>query len=141
MNERRQEWMVNTNDITIKLIITRIRIHFKTILVNIVLVAIVMSIIMLSVPDYFRSDKIVGYEEKTSTIIEGLHEIGRLQGYNLGNVQLNPFVKSTPQSLAKLCSIRYNSKRCLTSFACPSYNDPIMDICAMDFFHAAVRRC
>lgn len=111
--------MKNDNDITIKLIVTRIRIHIKAIFVNIILVAIVMSFIMFSVPDYFRSNKIVGYEEKTSTIVESLHEIGRLQGYNLGKVQLNPdaiapphfetFIKSN-DFLARLMQIHVTLK-------------------------------
>lgn len=44
---------------------------------------------MLSIPDYFRSDEIVGYEEESSTIAEGLRQVGLSMGFDTGRQSPN----------------------------------------------------
>ena len=42
--------------------------------------------VMSFIPDYYRSDDIVGYEEVSSTVAEGLHKVGVVLGFNFGDV-------------------------------------------------------
>ena len=77
-------------DITIRLIVRKVRSHLRQLLVLMAVVAVLMTALMLSIPDYYRSNQIVGYEEKTSTVLQGLHTIGGVQGFNLGTAKSNP---------------------------------------------------
>ena len=78
------------DDITIGLIVEKVKSHWRQLLVFMAAVAMIMIALMLSIPDYYRSNQIVGYEEKTSTVLQGLHTIGGVQGYNLGKMTSNP---------------------------------------------------
>lgn len=77
------------NDITLGLIVQGVRKHTKQLGVYIAVVVAVTACVMFSIPDYYRSDEIVGYEEETSTVAEGLHAVGLSLGYNIGHVKKN----------------------------------------------------
>lgn len=72
------------HDITIALIFARFMANRRLLLITIVVVIIVMSFVMYSIPDYFRSDEIVGYEERTSIVADGLQAMGIEHGFNIG---------------------------------------------------------
>jgi len=77
------------NEITLGLIVQEVRKHAKQLGINIVLVVTVTVFVMFSIPNYYRSDEIVGYEEETSSVAEGLHAVGLSLGYNIGHVKKN----------------------------------------------------
>ncbi len=71
-------------DITLQLVFSTMKAHGRHLAMGVIASGVVVLLIMLSVPDYYRSDEIVGYEEKSSTIAEGLREVGLSQGFDTG---------------------------------------------------------
>ena len=72
------------HDITIALIFARFMANRRLLLITIVAVIVAVSFVMYSIPDYFRSDEIVGYEERTSVVADGLQAMGIEHGFDMG---------------------------------------------------------
>ena len=77
------------HDITFSLIVNCIRRNGRKLLMVLSATSVLTLAVMAFIPDYYRSDEIVGYEEVTSTVAHGLHNVGVALGFNLGDVHKN----------------------------------------------------
>ncbi len=77
------------NDITLRLLFSTMNAHRKQLSIGVSIASLVVLLLMLSIPSYYRSDDIVGYEEESSTIAEGLRTVGLSQGFDTGKLSLN----------------------------------------------------
>lgn len=77
------------NDITLQLVFSTVKVHGKQIVAGVLIVSLATFLLMLTVPDYYRGDEVVGYEEESSTIAEGLRTVGLSQGFDTGRLSQN----------------------------------------------------
>lgn len=77
-------------DITFSLIVNCIKHNGRKMLLVLLAAAALTLTVVSFIPDYYRSDEIVGYEEVASTVAHGLHDVGVTLGFNLGDVHMNP---------------------------------------------------
>ena len=71
------------HDITIALLFVRLKASWRLLLITIVAVVALMTIVMYSIPEYYRCDEIVGYDERSSSIADGLQAIGVEHGFDV----------------------------------------------------------
>lgn len=76
-------------DITLQLVASTMKSHGRQLALGVIIASIVVLLITLSIPDYYRSDEVVGYEEESSTIAEGLRKVGLSQGFDTGRLSEN----------------------------------------------------
>ncbi len=102
-------------DITLPLMLSLISHHGRRLVAVTAVAAVVSFVATLFMPRMFRSDEHVGYEEQTSTVAEGLHRVGALSGFNLGDTPTNTdaiypphfqLLINSPDFLVRLMDIR-----------------------------------
>ena len=98
------------NDFTLGLIVQEVRKHVKQLGVNIAVVVTLTACFLFSIPDFYRSYEIVGYEEETSTVAEGLHAVGMSLGYNIGLEKQNTDAIFPPHYTYLLKSRRFMAR-------------------------------
>lgn len=77
------------HDITIALLYYKVKSNVKLFACNIIIASVLMAIYVFSQPDFFRSTETVKYEQVSSSVARGLHNVGEYVGFDLGKVRSN----------------------------------------------------